>query len=126
MAASFVMIIGALSVAIVRPYKNNSFNNRDIVLQLSGALFYLCAAAIATSSPLDYNHLKVVQFGMALSITFIILAIPTSLFWYPIIKILNKVYILYRLKFVKKKAIINGADDVRLSYESLDGSGLTN
>ena len=105
--ASVIMILGALSVAILRPYKSNHNNIRDVTLLLSVALFYLSIAATIDASLMDYNHLAVAQCIMVISVTFIIMVIFASMFWSPITKTVRALYKKVKSKFGTREFILN-------------------
>ena len=96
--ACFVMILGASSVAIFRPYKNPLCNIRDTMLWLSAALFYLFVSAVIDASLMDYGHLSIAQITVILSILFIIFMTLASLAWLQIFSIGRKLY--FRVKHI--------------------------
>ncbi len=105
LAASLLMTVGALSVVIVRPYKNSCSNTQDIVLLWSAALIYLLAGADIAASLVDYTHLHTVQAAVAISAVFIVLTLLISLFWYPVSRLVHKLYAAYRLKFRRQRLL---------------------
>ena len=118
--ASVIMILGALSVAILKPYKNNH-NTRDILLLLSAALFYLSMATNVGASFMDYKHLAFAQCLMILSAAFIVMVTSATMFWNPITKTVRALYNRARHKFGKKDLLVNETTASN-SYETCTGN----
>lgn len=110
-AASMVMTVGALSVAIVRPYKRACHNTQDIVLLLSGALVYMSASADAVASQMDFNHLHAAQSVVLLSVILMVMAILASLFYNPLLKLASRFYRTCKLRFSRETLTSRGKND---------------
>jgi len=78
-AAGFIMMAGAISVAVFKPYKNSLHNTLSLV-------------ADSYISTLDYPNISVTQFSLILSSVFLAVAILASFFWNPAARIMIKIY----------------------------------
>ena len=108
LAASLVMILGALSVAVVKPYKDDVHTKQDIVLLLSAALLYLLFVADIVATLMDYHRLPIVKILLTFSILFTVMATLICLFWHPVATIVLKLYTALRLSSIKERWALIG------------------
>ncbi len=116
-AASITMIVGALSVAIVRPYKQACHNAQDIVVFLCASLVFISAFADVVASTMDFNHLHTAQTAVLFSLVALIVAVLASLLGNSVFKLATKFYFRCKLRLSHETFMPRGR--INGTYETL-------